>query len=106
MAEQLDALRRQMGRQGGRLRLPDKIHVDLPTKVDADFAHAFDVRLVEQTTAPWEFWFGLLEQFVEQPRSRPRSGAYTVDDYQLGGWVNAQRDKHAKAPLTPTVNVD
>ena len=31
-----------------------------------DFARAFNVRLVEQTAAPWEFWFGLLQQYVER----------------------------------------
>ena len=35
-------------RGGGRARLPEKIHLDLPARIDADFARAFDVRLVEQ----------------------------------------------------------
>ena len=63
LGEQLDELRRALGRRGGRIKLPTKIHVDVPTKVGADFAAAFDVRLVERTTITWEFWFGLLEQF-------------------------------------------
>ena len=64
LGRQLDELRRQLGCHGGRPRLPTKIHRDIPKKVGAAFADAFDVRLVVQTTASWEFWFGLLEQFV------------------------------------------
>jgi predicted helicase len=66
LAEELDELRRQLGRQRQRPRLPGKIILDLPVRVGIDFARAFDVRLVEQTTASWEFWFGLLEQCVER----------------------------------------
>jgi Helicase conserved C-terminal domain len=66
LGEQLDELRRAMGKKGSRPRLPDKIHVDVPAKVGADFARAFGVRLVEQTTTSWEFWFGLLEKYVAE----------------------------------------
>jgi len=62
LGEELDVFRRQLGRQGGRPTPPGKIHLDLPERVGVDFARAFDVRLVEQTTASWEFWFGMLEQ--------------------------------------------
>jgi hypothetical protein len=47
LGEQLDALRRAMGKTSHRPRLPEKICVDIPAKVGADFARAFDVRLVE-----------------------------------------------------------
>ena len=100
LGEQLDELRRQLGRRGRRPRLPGKIHLDLPARVGVDFARAFDVRLVEQTTASWEFWFGLLEQFVERQRSRPRP------EVLHGRWLPArcsgsinQRSFHAKGTL-------
>src|SRR5262249_592390 len=50
LGEQLDELRRELGRRGGRIKLPTKIHIDVPTKVSSDFAAAFDARLVEYTT--------------------------------------------------------
>src|SRR5271166_4133039 len=48
LGEQLDELRRQLGRlgQGQPLRLPHKIRLDVPDSVGSDFAEAFDVRLV------------------------------------------------------------
>ena len=58
LGEQLDELRRQLGRQGQQPRLPGKIHLDLPARVGIDFARAFDVRLVEQTTASWDYGSG------------------------------------------------
>jgi superfamily II DNA or RNA helicase len=99
LGEELDELRRTLGRRGRRPRLPGKVHLDLPVRVGIDFARAFDVRLVEQTTASWEFWFGVLEQFVEHNGHARVRLSYTVDGYRLGGWVNTQRDRHTKGAL-------
>ena len=78
---------------GGRVRLPEKIRLDIPAKVGVDFANAFDVRLVEQTTPSWEFWYGLLERYVaENGTSRvPQSGVF--EGFKLGQWVSIQRYK-------------
>ena len=97
LGEQLDELRRQMGRKGGKPRLPGKIHVDVPASVSRDFVDAFKVHLVDSTTAPWEFWYGLLEKYVAEhgharvPRSVPR----------LGSWINTQRRKYVLEKLQP-----
>jgi hypothetical protein len=55
LGEQLDELRRQLGRQSGPPRRPGKIILDLPQRVGIDFSGAFNVRLLEQTTTSWEF---------------------------------------------------
>jgi hypothetical protein len=91
LGEQLDELRRSLGKRGGRLKLPGKIHFDLPTKVGADFADAFDVRLVEQTTASWEQWFGVLEKYVAENGTSRVPQSRIVDGYKLGVWVTVQR---------------
>src|SRR5262249_16527163 len=69
VGEQVDDLRRMVGRlPGGRrgtVRLPPKIHVDIPDVCGVDFARAFHIRLVERTTASWEFMFGLLERYIQ-----------------------------------------
>ncbi len=99
LAEQLDSLRRSLGKPGGPLKIPAKIHFDLPTKVSPDFADAFDVCLIESTTASWEFWFGLLEQYVAENGHTLVPQSYTANRYQLGKWVAKQRAKHAKGNL-------
>ncbi|MCB0937696.1 MAG: Helicase associated domain protein, partial [Mycobacterium sp.] len=101
LGERLDELRRQLGRQQGRPQLPGKIHFDMPVEVGIDFAAAFDVRLVKATTASWEFWLGLLEQFVERHGHARVPQPYTVDGYPLGTWVGAQRRFHSKGTLDP-----
>jgi superfamily II DNA or RNA helicase len=94
LGEQLDALRREMGRKGGKSRLPDKIHVDVPATVGADFARAFDVRLVEQTTASWEFWYGLLQKYVAEHGTARVTQRYSAGEgHNLGSWVSGQRGK-------------
>jgi superfamily II DNA or RNA helicase len=53
LAEELDELRLKLGQRspyGGRIRLPEKIKVDVPTLILEDFEQAFYVRIVEQTT--------------------------------------------------------
>jgi hypothetical protein len=101
LGEQLDELRRQLGRlrQRQRPRLPDKIHLDLPAKVGIDFAHAFKVRLVEQTTASWEFSFGVLEQFAERNGDARVPQSYSVDGYPLGWWVTTERSFYRRGTL-------
>jgi superfamily II DNA or RNA helicase len=101
LGEQLDELRREMGKRGRRPRLPGKIHVDIPVKVNADFAHAFDVRLVQQTTASWEYWLGLLEQFATQSGHTRVPRSHMVDGYDLATWVGNQRAKRARGVLDP-----
>ena len=99
LGEQLDTLRREIGRRGGIPKLPDKIHLDLPARVGVDFVKAFDVRLVEQTTASWEFWFGLLEKFVKGHGSALVPAPYALDGYALGKWVSKQRTLQAAGKL-------
>jgi superfamily II DNA or RNA helicase len=99
LGEQLDALRRAMGKRGGVPRLPDKIHFDVPVQVGREFVEAFDVRLVEQTTTSWEFWFGLLERYVDQYGDARVPQPHTVNGYRLGEWVMTQRVKYAKGTL-------
>ena len=62
MAEELDELRRRLGARRAPPRRPGKIKLDVPARRSGpSSSEAFDVRLVEQTTASWEFYFGLLQ---------------------------------------------
>ena len=56
------------------------------------FIEAFNVRLVEHTTAAWEFYFGVLERFVEREHHALVPAKWREDDvYRLGSWVTTQR---------------
>jgi hypothetical protein len=101
LAEQLDSLRRQLGKRRGVPKLPKKIHLDVPVSVNAAFADAFDTRLVEQTTASWEFWFGLLERYIAENGTALVPQGHMMEGYQLGAWVMTQRVNYAKGTLDP-----
>ena len=102
LAEEIDELRRELGRRGSTGRRPRKIVLDVPTLVGAAFARAFDTQLVETSSSSWEFWFGLLEAFVAR-----EGHAFVLLDHRephpsghrLGGWINAQRTKYAHGVL-------
>jgi superfamily II DNA or RNA helicase len=97
---QLDELRRELGRRAVRPRLPAKIHMDLPARVGADFARAFEVWLVEQTTASWEFWLGLLERYIRENGSALVPAKSRFHGHNLGAWVNEQRTRYMEGTLT------
>ncbi|MFC8383572.1 Helicase associated domain protein [Nocardia sp. NPDC057272] len=100
LGETLDQLRHKLGRSGNSaVRLPGKIVLDLPATVGHDFVDAFDVRLVEQTTATWEFWVGLLERFIDQEGHALVPANHKIDGFAIGSWVAGQRHKHARGRL-------
>ncbi len=61
---------------------------------------AFEVRLVEQTTLSWEFWYGLLEQFVDKRGTSRVPHPEVFEGYALGGWVSKQRGKYNTGALS------
>ena len=99
LGEQLDELRRQMGREGGKPKLPGKIHLDVPATVGRDFANAFDVRLVERATTTWEFWYGLLERYVAENGDARPPITLTLDGNRIGVWVAKQRSRYNNGQL-------
>ena len=70
-------------------------------RVGIDFSQAFDVKLVESTTASWEFWYGLLELFVQREGHALPPQDHNEGDFPLGSWVNRQRTAHAASKLSP-----
>lgn len=102
LAEQLDNLMRQLGERTGGVKLPSKIHIDLPISVTDEFVRAFKVRLVESTTSSWEFFYGMLRRFAEENGhcSVPRNYESKEGSYRLGAWASTQRMAHRRSELS------
>ena len=102
LGEELDELRRALGRQASPPRRPEKIKLDLPAaRVGAAFAEAFNTRLVEQTTATWDYWFGLLSAYVSRTgNSRVPTHYIEPSGYKLGQCVASQRSSHNRGELS------
>ncbi len=103
LREELDELRvRSRARRKLPPRRPPKIRLEVPVaRVGVQFIEAFNVRLVEQTTAAWEFYFGLLESFVERESHASVPAQLRVDGYRLGSWVTTQRTLFRRGTLEP-----
>jgi superfamily II DNA or RNA helicase len=99
LAEELDSLRRELGHGATGLKLPSKIHLDLPEHVGTEFAEAFTIRTVEATTRPWEFWYGLLEVYAAEYEHTRVPNEADYHGVKLGGWVREQRVHWRKGRL-------
>ncbi len=101
LAEQLDSLRRELGKGALSVVIPPKIHLDLPARIGSDFASAFEVRLVERTTSKWEFGLGLLEAFADQEGHCRVPRRHVVKGFNLGVWCNNRRFDRKRGALDP-----
>lgn len=98
LADTLDRYRTNMAKNASQARedISDKIIFDMPVTVDAEFSSALRTVLVEASSASWEFWFGLLEQFKEAEGHCNISKDHIRDGFKLGRWVSRQRETQDK----------
>jgi superfamily II DNA or RNA helicase len=102
LAEELDELRRELGRRGSLGKRPAKIKLVLPVGVGASFARAFDARLVETTTSSWEFGLGRCLAWCELHGSLGTVVGEDVafDGFNLGQWLANKRRAKRKDELS------
>jgi len=96
LAIELNQLRFELGKSSGRGLKGDlpKVYLDLPLKVSQEFAEKLRLITIEQTSESWEFWFGLLESYVNDTGSSRVPAVYeTSNGYGLGSWVQTQRGR-------------
>lgn len=103
LADELDELRRERGKRkasGGR---PGKIKWDVPTGVGADFARAFDARVVNATTSSWIEALSAARAYREAMRHlRVPKGHVTGGGFPLGDWIGNRRAFRRRALLSAT----
>ncbi|MDB2707246.1 Helicase associated domain protein [Pseudomonadales bacterium] len=100
LGEELDELRVQMGRKQKISLRGSKIVFDVHQQVGDEFIEAFETKLVETSTASWEYWYGLLEEFVQSHgHARVASKHELADGEKLGVWCDTQRFHYEKGTL-------
>ena len=92
LEEEINALRRGLGRKGTRAHLPPKILFDLPVGFPQDFTEKIKTYILEKTSSDWEEVFGQLERFSnEHGHSRPNQHSKDAEEQALAAWVGRQR---------------
>lgn len=102
LSEELDSIRVGLGKNGVTQVASGfrKITVDMPSSVGREFVDALKTRLVESTTNPWSFWFGLLCRYVDENGSSQVPASFvTSNGYPLGSWVSTQRANKGKLSI-------
>jgi len=90
---ELDQLRTNLGRKHhkGKIEGIPKVIIDLPRTIDESFSDSLKTILVEKTTSSWNFWFGLLKDYVEKENDTRVHSRHKVEGFSLGSWVEKQR---------------
>jgi len=98
LAEALDAIRRDLGQQSRRrIAWPQKIVLNLPRAIGADFSVAIRTALVRLTTSSWEEGFSQLTAYVEaEGHARVPASHRTAAGFRLGRWLKFQRTRKDK----------
>ena len=90
------------GRRGTIGVRPNKIVLDLPVGVGVVFAKAFDTRVVEKSTSPWEQGIGAAFAYREQHGDlRVPQWFVTDDGFRLGSWISSRRTQRKAQKLSP-----
>ncbi|MDC1494261.1 Helicase associated domain protein [Planktomarina temperata] len=108
LADTLDQYRTNMAKDVSQARenISDKIVFDLPMSVDTEFATALRTVLVEASTASWEFWFGLLEQYKEREGHCRVPVDLEINHHKIGNWAAHQRNPKTKLSSDRKLRLD
>jgi superfamily II DNA or RNA helicase len=99
LAEALDGIRQRQGRESIGLPAVEIPKVDIDLPVGVDFIHALQAKVVERTTSPWEFMFGLLERFAGREGHTRVPALHTESSFNLGFWITIQRMRKRQGAL-------
>ena len=99
LGEELDQLRQTIGKRGS-VGKSDKIVFDLPITVTHEFEVALSTKLLQRTTASWDFFYGLLCQYVDENGHARVDAKEEYRDEKLGVWCDTQRVNHKRKILS------
>jgi superfamily II DNA or RNA helicase len=87
----------------GDSALPGRILLDFPDHLAISFVDRFSVRLVEEGTPAWPWWYGTLLRYVQAHGSAAVSSTYVDEESgrKLGSWANQQRVMFTQGQLLP-----
>jgi hypothetical protein len=94
-AAQLNNLRTELGRSGRMGEMPNRLIEDLPADIDSllpGFSYKLSLTILNKTTEHWDWWFGLLLNYVDQTGSLPQKSD-VVKDFEIGMWLANQRQR-------------
>jgi len=98
LADTLDEYRTNMAKNVSQSResISDRVIFGIPNSLNNEFSIALRTVLVENTTASWEFWYGLLEVFNEnEGHCNVPLDYITAKNFRLGAWVISQRARRS-----------
>lgn len=100
LEEQINTLRRGLGKNGSAADLPSKIVFDLPIGFPVQFTEKIKTYLLEKTSSIWEEWFARLEVFSQEfGHCTPKRESVDDNERALAGWVSHQRNKYNNGKL-------
>jgi superfamily II DNA or RNA helicase len=101
LGEEIDAIRRGLGRTGTVGRRPGKLVLDLPRQIDFErFSNAFNARLITCTGSSFALGLGALEEFVEHHgHARVPWVHETEAGFRLGRWCGTRRQERKRGKL-------
>lgn len=103
LAEELDDLRRSLGRRGSSgASLPSKIVFDLPEGISKEAFEALTIRLIDGCSSNWNYFFGLVQRYCEREGKANPPSRHVEDGRLLGGWVTLQRRNAREGLLSAT----
>lgn len=93
-SEELDSVRIDLGKSGSVREISKKVTFILPQpieKLHPGFQNAIQIKVLEQVSDNWAWWFGLLLSYREENELGTPSTTEIYRGFKLGSWVAMQR---------------
>lgn len=91
LRDQLDKIRQELGRGERITEFPEKVIVDVPVSLPANFIRSIEAQIIDLVTESWDEWFGRLEKFTEKFGHQRINRERDSEHKALGSWLTKQR---------------